>query len=265
MFPLPCIAPNPYYHYVVTVAASTSTGIDVYANAVAQGWNEISPLLVDITINSGVTISSSDTSKATIDCSATFPSGSVAIIKNSGTINGAPGAGGQGAGESGHAGGVAVKLNIPGAVLNNLASGNIRGGGGGGGIGAWGDTPGAGAGALGGVAVSVLAAATVDNAGTLAGGGAGGAGGAGGGWGSGGGGGGGGAGFGGRGEGGYSGVGPSGDPGNAGTATAGGSGGLGYNLGSNGTNGGALGSVKALTGNSFVTWGATGVRTGGVS
>jgi hypothetical protein len=93
---------------------------------------------VTLTINAGVTVSSTSTASAAIDTGA-FTGGSTLSIINNGSILGAGGAGRVGAtsntanaGAAGFAGGPALNVQLPVTISN---SGQIFGGGGGGGSG----------------------------------------------------------------------------------------------------------------------------------
>lgn len=213
--------------------SSNTADVNLRTAALAAGWNGSAVLYA--TIASGVVVYSTSTSNAALTVSGSFPNG--VYLTNSGTILGKGGSGGSGGsyGSSGSAGGaggtgMAVSSNI--SITNN---GRIAGGGGGG---------------AGGASGSAFEGNY-----------------------EGGGGGGGGIGY---GDGGARGSGDVlGQAGTAGTATTAGSGGTGYIYGTSGgsygaaggnsysTSGGAAGAC--LTGNSYITWLATGTRNGTIS
>lgn len=263
--------------YTLTISADTQN-YDVYTNrgpAYIAGSTDIT-----VQINPGVTVGSSSVPAYALLVPSAFNPGDNITIVNNGAIRGMAGSGGNGGegnsgtsypGSAGSAGGNALYVNRPTTVTNNgtIAAG---GGGGGGGAGANGNRP-------------TPKNPIPDR------------------WASGGGGGGG-AGYtvgsgGGAGSGSPSG-GPSAQPGNSGTFSAGGSGGAGASAysgslgatavggtGGAGGGGGAAGSTGGdgvggpgggggsggaggasanyITGNSFVTWPATGTRQGGVA
>lgn len=118
--------------------SSNQTNVNLGTYASANGWNGSSKLVV--TINSGVYISSNSTGTPALTVSGSFP-GTVSLT-NGGTIVGMGGAGGHGwnitgypnanGGQSGFGGGTALSVSSPITITNN---GTIAGGGGGGGAG----------------------------------------------------------------------------------------------------------------------------------
>lgn len=229
------------------VIAALTTNYNMKAAAIAAGWNQVIPLQMTLTINSGVTIGSTSTGNYSFDTGIGFPNGTILTLVNNGTIMGRGGDGGAGGSAS------------------SMTPGNQPGTGGG----------------SGGPALRAQVALTVTNNGTIAGAGAGGAGGQGGystsggsGHGnSGGGGGGGGAGYIG-GSGGFGGSGSDGSDGNPGGAGGpggpGGGGAGGSSLyadpGASGSSGGGLGtSGAAVVGNNNITWNTIGVRLGAIA
>ena len=228
--------------FAFTIASNT-TDANLRSLAVAAGWDESTSLVA--TLDSGIYISSTGTGTPALTIDGAFPSG-VKFV-NSGTVVGdggnGGGAGGPGysGGSAGGTGGTAVLISVPVSIENNgvIAGGGGGGGGGGGAVYAVGKATGFSRGGGGGGGQSGLtnssggagnqsgAAGTVSAAG---GGGSGGpsagTGGTGGGWGANGG-----AAFGGT-------------PGDRGPNGAGGSGGA------------------ATSGQSYVTWVATGTRYG---
>ena len=219
--------------------ASSQANADLRTLAINAGWNGTSKLTA--TINSGVYIYSNSTGSPALTISGSFPNG--LTLNNAGVIIGRGGAGGAGAGAF--------------------------------------NTPACTAGGTGGTGLSVSSAVTINNTGIISGGGGGGGGGAdpqgksaqgaGGG-------GGGGIGNGAGGAGGPGGGQYNGNPGTAGTLTAAGTGGTGaYGQGITGGNGGSYGAAGAagsvaggagggaVSGNSNITWTATGTRYGAIA
>lgn len=245
--------------------SATTTNYNLRASAVAAGWNQVEPLIANITIAAGVVVGSTSTGAYAFDTGATFPAGSkLSLTLGSGAyivgMGGAGGTGGKGSDSNG-------------AFSDNSGAG--------------------GAGGAGGPALRAQYYLTVTNNGVIGGGGAGGAGGHGGYGmnpcvyvaGSGGGGGGGGAGYAGGsgGVGGAAGIdyyagnnGYVGGSGGAGSVSSGGAGGSvsvpaydtcgspGY-APTSGSAGGGLGNGAAIVGNSFITWAAAGTRLGSIS
>lgn len=257
--------------YTLTISANTQN-YDVYTNrgpAYIAGSTDIT-----VQINPGVTVGSSTVPAYAFLVPSAFNPGDSITVVNNGNIYGAGGNGGNGAnstggnGATGTGGGNSIYVNRPTTITNN---GIIAGGGGGGG-------GGAAAGA------TYTTGKNFTYFGTSGGGGGGGAGNN-------------------VGSGGTSGANDSsgatgGSPGSSGTATTGGAGGAGGtsantnppNTGGNGGTGGGSGSAGSkggdgnvvgvgpvatggsggaagnyITGNSLVTWPATGTRYGGVA
>lgn len=128
------------YKFRATIAANT-TQYNLRAAAVAAGWDQVNPLDAEVTINSGIYISSNSTGVYAFDTGASFPPGSRLAVINNGFIVGRGGNGGAGsradpsigtniAGSAGAAGGGALYVQFPISVTN---AGTIAGGGGGGG------------------------------------------------------------------------------------------------------------------------------------
>lgn len=111
---------------------SNQTNADLRSLAIAAGWDQSTELVANI--NSGVIISSNSTGTAALTISGSYPSG--LTVTNSGTIVGRGGNGGKGAGpaytgpSSGSGGGTALSVSSGCTFTNN---GTIAGGGGGGG------------------------------------------------------------------------------------------------------------------------------------
>ena len=245
--------------FAFPISTSYTTTQDLRTLALAAGWDAAAPVVA--TVNSGVTFRGAAGAGAPNSLSQ-VPYGT----------NGSPGFAGLSS--------LTVTGSFPGGVslINN---GTLAGGGGGGGGG--GSTAAGGVGGAGGAGIIVSVALSITNNGIIAGGG--GAGGGGSAWGTGGivrsgGGGGGGAGYGvGGGGGNWEGI--DGGPGGVGTDTAGGAGGYNdrYSYGGVGGARGAAGVTPpnnftggyggaggvggaAVSGNSYVTWVATGTRYG---
>jgi len=228
--------------FAFTIASNT-TDANLRSLAVAAGWDESTSLVA--TLDSGIYISSTGTGTPALTINGAFPSG-VKFVNN-GTVVGDGGNGGSGGyaynsppGQPGGVGGLALLISVPVSIENN---GTIAGGGGGGGGG-------------GGSVYSIGKAIGYD--------------------------------YGGGGGGGRSGLtnssgGTSGAyAGNAGTVSAAGSGGAGRNTSGVGGAGGGWGSSgsagakaygagdpgagggggAATSGQSYVTWLATGTRYG---
>jgi hypothetical protein len=247
---------NKSNQFAFTISAN-QTNANLRTLAVNAGWNQSSKVVA--TIGSGVYISSNSTGTPGLTINGSFPGG-VDLINN-GFIIGMGGAGGAGSnaganGVAGSGGGLALSVSVAVTVTNNGTIGG--GGGGGGGGGAWQSAPlppffissyGAGGGGGGGRTGSTdssggaggaggggVAAGNAGGNGTAAGGGAGGspnsatpsagAGGAGGDWGSGG---------------------------------AGGTTSNWYSAGGGGSAG------AAISGNSNITYNATGTRLGAIT
>jgi len=207
----------------------TTYGVDFRTKMLAGGWDGASPLIGTLTVASGAVV-------GVMSISSTFPAGSQLALVNNGTISGAGGSGGNGGdggmfgnpGTPGGPGSTALSVGVPVTITNN---GAIQGGGGGGGgagstNGNGGeDGGGGGAGCPPGPGGVAGGDGGAGYAGTLTAGGASGCGGYGGG------------------------------PGLAGAA--------GQSADNAGGSGGAAGAC--LTGNSYVTWAATGTRHGPIS
>ena len=246
------------------VISTNQTDVNLRTLALASGWNGTSSLLA--TIQSGIYVSSSSTSTPALTISGSFPGG-VQLV-NSGYIVGMGGAGGSGSGLQttgypGNNGGLALSV-LTNVFINNL--GTIGGGGGGGGGGGamyaltydgWGGGGGGGGrsgttsssgGAAGSYYEQNARGTQAGFSGTTSGGGAGG----------------------------YGAL----TPNSAGVGGTGGTGGTWGSAGSTGqsgywggegggvttTAGGAGGAAGgAVTGNSYITWIATGTRLGSIS
>ena len=233
---------------VLLTISSDTTNYNIFTAA----GSPTSPVIVTLTINSGVNVYSTSTSSYALDTGSGWPSGSSITIANSGKIIGMGGAGGAGqyatpsggSGAAGADGGPALNVQYASIITGSgsiVAGGGGGGGGGcgyrysgvpshhgsGGGGGGGGGDNGAG-GAGGGTSVTGHVGGTGSD-GTATGGGAGGAGGA---------------------DDGFASAGGAGGAGGYGTAGTAGSNGSGLNNSGAGGLGGAVGN--AITGNSNV-------------
>ena len=134
--------------FVLNVVISSNTeDFNMRSYALANGWDGTSPLIMSVTINTGVTVSSSSTSTPAFTTKTSgdpaFPVGSSLTLLNNGIIAGRGGAGGTGAnvvnvttftnGGAGGAGGPALQaLDAISITLNGVIGGGGGGGGGGG-------------------------------------------------------------------------------------------------------------------------------------
>lgn len=232
--------------------STNQTNANLASLATSAGWNGSSKLIA--TIGSGVYVSSNSTGTPGLTVSGSFPGG-VELINN-GFIIGMGGAGGRGGGlssgsTSGGAGGTALSTSVAISITNN---GTVGGGGGGGGAGNRYDNlicdkNGCGYDYIGGGGGGGGRTGLTNSAG-----GAGGTG--------------------------TSGGGRDGAAGGSGTSSSaggGGSGGAGNSYGNSGTTGGNWGSAgssagtsggaggAAVSGNSNITWLATGTRLGALT
>lgn len=235
--------------FAFTISSNT-TNANLRTLALAAGWNGTTKVVA--TIGSGVYVYSTATGTPALTINGSFPGG-VELV-NSGLIYGMGGAGGAGAGpaggSTGSSGGNALTVSVAVSITNN---GTISGGGGGGGGGGYaireekfqtkyggGGGGGGRVNASGGAGGAATNGGSAGSAGTLTANGTGGAG--------------------------YSGGGATGGTGGAGgnnaaSGSAGASGNSIYGFAvSAGGAGGSPGS--AVTGNSNITWVATGTRYG---
>jgi hypothetical protein len=225
--------------------SADTTNYNIKNEAIAAGWDGITPTQITVTVQSGVYVSATGTSSYAMDTGSGFPAGTTITIINNGFIIGKGGNGGGGG-----------SVSSSGAVT----------------------APGSGS--LGGPALRAQYQITIFNYGTIAGGGNGGNGGSAAvqfsdklsnskSWGGGGGGG-------GRSGKSYSSPGSggtaaygftniNGSPGAQGTNIAPGGGGGATSPATSGSSGGAWGGGKYAVGNSYITWAYIGTRYGGVS
>lgn len=138
----------------ITIAVvSNVQNLNIKSAAIAAGWNGTSPITVNVTVNSGVIVSSASTGSPAVTTDTGWPAGCVINLTNNGIICGKGGNGGVGnttwavtESMNGTAGGVAISALQAIVITNN----NIIGGGGGGGGG--GDVNNDGGGCCGGQA-----------------------------------------------------------------------------------------------------------------
>ena len=238
--------------FAFTISSSVSNA-NLRTLAVNAGWNQSSKVVA--TINSGVYVYANATNQVGLTIDGSFPGG-VELVNNGYILgqggNGGGGGGtwdagescGLGSGGSGGAGGKALHVATGVTIYNNGTIGGGGGGGGGGGAGRGAGSYSCAGGGSGGGGRTGLTNSSGANAGTVNGAGAGG----GGGW--------------------FSfpyGSGRGGNGGSGGNWGASGSngGGGGYVYGASGGSGGGGGAC--LTGNGYITWGATGTRYGSIS
>ena len=166
-----------------SVISANTNNYNLTTRLTAAGWGGTAPVVVNISINSGILVGSTTSTTAAFIV-GTYPAGSVVNITNNGIVYGYFGLGGRagsgGVNANGKTGGVAFQIGHPTTITNNNI---ISGGGGGGGVG--GDViasycqgTGGGNGGAGGTAIVINANLTLVNNYILAAGGGGGAGGA---------------------------------------------------------------------------------------
>lgn len=120
------------------IISSNVNNYNLKSDAIANGWNQVDPLLATVTINSGVTVSSTSVGTAAFDTGVTFSQGSTISVINNGAIRGRGGNGGAGGtnsgnGATGGTGGIGLRVQAAISLTNN---GTIAGGSGGQGGGA---------------------------------------------------------------------------------------------------------------------------------
>lgn len=147
-----------FFRFAKTITTNTQN-YNLKTDAVANGWNQVTPLDAYITINSGVTVSSTSTATPAFTTDSSYPSGSRLSLINDGIIIGRGGAGGPASGAwipepggsipglPGSPGGNAFTTTIKVNLTNNN---RIAGGGGGGAGGSSASFPGGGSGGGGG-------------------------------------------------------------------------------------------------------------------
>jgi len=238
--------------------SSDVTNWVLYSQALAAGWDGVTPLDAIVTVASGIVLSANSTSVYGFDTGSGFPVGTSLKLIMPGYVCGMGGMGGNGAVGSptaGSAGGPALCAQH--AITIDATGGVIAGGGGGGG-GAAGSAAGGGGGGRSGrtgpAGGSKYGTVGDSVAGSFSSGGAGGYGAS------------------GTGGGGVGGTTSTGGTGPAGDTIAGGGGGGGW--GAAGGNGGRIGGGSgasggpggaAVVGNSYITWINTGTRYGAIT
>jgi hypothetical protein len=118
------------YRVNLNIGSNTNNYNVRSAFVAVSGANTTAPVIVYVTISSGVYVGSTSTGSYSLD-TGVFPTGSSVVIYNNGYIYGAGGAGGD-ADVAGSAGGPAMRAQVTTTVINN-GSASIGGGGGGGG------------------------------------------------------------------------------------------------------------------------------------
>lgn len=130
---------NGLFTFNATISSSTSN-YNLKSAAIAAGWDQISLLMANVTIASGVVVTSGSTTTAAFDVGTGIPPGSRITVVNNGSIIGRGGNGAGGANVSNSTfngtpatdGGPGFQATLPVTLTNN---GTIAGGGGGGGAG----------------------------------------------------------------------------------------------------------------------------------
>jgi hypothetical protein len=176
----------PEFVFNQTIASNTND-YNLRNAAIAAGWNQVLALNATVTINAGIFVGSTSTATPGFTTGSTYPAGSTLAIINNGSIVGCGGNGGSGGGSGG--GGGAGAVNSSGGArgtwqgaANPGQSGTNTTGGTGGALGGTGNvaSPSGNSptgGGSGGLALQVLASLTLTNNGTIGGGGGGGGGG----------------------------------------------------------------------------------------
>lgn len=144
-----------HYGSIDLVISATTTEYNIRTEAGSPAY----PTIINVTIDSGVTVGSTTTSNPAIDTGTGWPAGTIIKLVNNGTIVGKGGAGGDGAdvtcpstcgnAVAGSNGGDAINMQHDLTVTNNGIIGGGGGGGGGAG-GAVGPSSNAGGGGAGG-------------------------------------------------------------------------------------------------------------------
>lgn len=115
------------------VLSSNTLKFSLGAALTGQGWDGVSPVQANITVNSGVYVWSDSVASAALTVGA-LPAGSGVSIVNNGYIIGMGGAGGNGTGSptAGQSGGHAISIACNVSSVTNNSGAYIAGGGGGG-------------------------------------------------------------------------------------------------------------------------------------
>lgn len=118
--------------FVLNLAVSAdTTNYNMKTAAINAGWNQVAPLRLTVTVNSGVKIGSTTTAAYAFDTGNGFPVGTEINLVNNGKIYGKGGNGGA-IGTPGGAGGPALIARLTLTLTNNDTIGGGGGGGGGG-------------------------------------------------------------------------------------------------------------------------------------
>ena len=214
-----------------TISADVTNWV-LYSQALAAGWDGVTPLDAIVTVSSGIVLSANSTSVYGFDTGSGFPAGSVLKLIMPGYVCGMGGAGGA-TNTAGSNGGPALRAQH---AITIDALGGVTAGGGGGGGGFVGG--GGGGGRTGRIGSAGGTGSFAGAAGTFSSGGAGGSGG---------------------------GAGGTTGPGGAGSASVGGGGGgWGASGGTAISYAGGTGGA-AVVGNSYITWINTGTRYGAIT
>ena len=112
----------PSFSFIATISSSRST-YNVYSAAIAVGWNGVTPLNVDLTINSGVTVSGTGNGTSAAIVLNNLPRNSRITINNSGTVVGSAGAAGYNTTNSGAFGYPGNPTSVSGITFANGYSG----------------------------------------------------------------------------------------------------------------------------------------------
>ena len=115
------------FNFTATISSNT-TSYNLVTAATAAGWNGVTPIIANITVNNGVSIAGTgDTTSSAFLLTSTIPTKSIITLTNNGTIYGAGGAGGSGYNgvveEAGNTDGVGFGGDVPDNPYGNLGSG----------------------------------------------------------------------------------------------------------------------------------------------
>lgn len=111
-----------------TISADVTNWV-LYSQAIAAGWDGVTPLDAIVTVSSGIVLSANSTSLYGFDTGSGFPVGTSLKLMMPGYVCGMGGAGGN-AGAAGSSGGPALRAQF---AISIDASGGVTAGGGGGG------------------------------------------------------------------------------------------------------------------------------------
>jgi hypothetical protein len=86
------------FSFTATISSNT-TSYNLATAATAAGWNGVSPIIANITVNNSISVvGTGDTTSSAFILPSTIPTKSIITLTNNGTIKGAGGAGGVGYG-----------------------------------------------------------------------------------------------------------------------------------------------------------------------